>query len=70
MVAFDEPEEAEDLKTMPFKFQVIEVRYEGDGDDEFTIIPGYVMDGAIDEPELVILPTGSGQAYKFAMATP
>ena len=41
---------------MPFELQVIHVEYE----HEATILRGYITAGALDEPEVVTVPTLSG----------
>jgi len=54
---------------MAFKFKVDEVRYEVIGTEEVTILSGYVIDGAINEPEPVIVPTDGDINSKFSMSS-
>jgi hypothetical protein len=53
---------------MPFHFAAVGVRYDGGSpDDETTILTGHLVEGAIEGPESVLVPTASGATYRFWM---
>jgi hypothetical protein len=53
---------------MPFEFEVQSVQYEGRGDDAETVLVGLLIAGEIGGPESVVLPTASGQSFRFWMS--
>jgi hypothetical protein len=53
---------------VPFEFEVQSVQYEGSGDDAQTVLIGHLTAGEISGPESVVLPTKTGQSYRFWMS--
>jgi hypothetical protein len=54
---------------MPFRFQALSVAYETSGRREETVFSGYLMEGSINGPEQVIVPTRSGMPNVFSMSS-